>query len=60
MLIVDFSRETPKIYHSTAELIEDGLLPNDTLIKYEGLDWNNFSSKLLDIYSKRFGTGKLS
>jgi hypothetical protein len=58
LLIVDFSRETPKIYHSTQELIADGLLPNDTEIVYEGLDWNSFSSKLLNIYSTRFGTGK--
>jgi hypothetical protein len=58
LLIVDFSRETPKIYHSTQELIADGLLPNDTEIVYEGLDWNSFSGKLLNIYSTRFGTGK--
>ncbi len=58
LLIVDFSRAIPKIYHTTKELIADGLLPNDTTIKYEGLDWGNFSSKLLNIYSTRFGTGK--
>lgn len=60
LLIVDFSREIPKIYHTTEELIADGLLPNDTTIKYEGLDWNSFSSKLLSIYTTRFGTGKFS
>jgi hypothetical protein len=60
LLIVDFSREIPKIYHTTEELVADGLLPNDTTIKYEGLDWNSFSSKLLSVYTTRFGIGKLS
>ena len=60
LLIVDFSREIPKIYRTTEELVSDGLLPNDTTIKYEGLDWNSFSNKLLSVYSTRFGTGKFS
>jgi hypothetical protein len=60
LLVVDFSRKIPKIYSTTNELIEDGLLPQNTTIQYEGLDWNSFSEKLLKIYSTRFGTGKLS
>ncbi len=60
LLIVDFSKRTPKIYNSTAELISAGLLPNDTQIKYEGLDWDNFSAKLISAYETRFGTGILS
>jgi len=60
LLIVDFSRKVPKIYHTTSELIADGLLPSDTAIKYEGLEWSSFSKKLLKIYTERFGTGILS
>jgi len=60
LLIVDFSRRIPKIYHSTNELIADGLLPENTTVRYEGLDWVNFSNKLLKIYTERFGTGILS
>lgn len=60
LLIVDFSKKVPKIYHSTRELIADGLLPQDTTVKYEGLDWSNFSKKLLKIYTERFGIGTLS
>ncbi len=60
LLIVDFSRKVPKIYHTTSELIADGLLPSDTTIKYEGLEWSSFSKKLLKIYTERFGTGILS
>ena len=60
LLIVDFSKKIPKIYNSTAELISDGLLPNDTKIKYEGLEWDSFSAKLISTYETRFGTGILS
>jgi hypothetical protein len=60
LLVVDFNRVIPKIYNTTTELIEDGLLSEDTTTQYEGLDWNSFSKKLLKIYSTRFGTGKFS
>ncbi len=60
LLIVYFSKETPKIYNSTAELIADGLLPEDTTLVYEGLEWANFSKKLIDIYETRFGKGILT
>jgi hypothetical protein len=60
LLIVDFSQNPAKIYNSTAELIADGLLPAATTVQYEGLEWNGFSRKLLDIYDARFGTGKFT
>lgn len=60
LLIVDFSKSPSKIYNSTKELIEDGLLSDDTDIRYEGLEWKAFSKKLIDIYNTRFGDGKLS
>lgn len=60
LLIVDFNRDIPKIYHTTAELINDGLLPANTTVTYEGLEWEGFTQKLLDIYTARFGINKLS
>lgn len=60
LLIVDFSKGTPKIYYSTDELIVEGLLPDDTQIKYEGLEWDTFSAKLIAIYETRFGKGILT
>ncbi|MEA3444002.1 MAG: restriction endonuclease [Bacteroidota bacterium] len=60
LLIVDFSKKMPKIYNSTAELIADELLPSDTAIKFEGLEWSKFSEKLIKTYETRFGTGILS
>ena len=59
LLIVDFSRPIPKIYNTTQELIDDGLLLPTSTVVYEGLDWNSFTPKLLDIYNTRFGAGKL-
>ena len=60
LLIVDFQKDTPKIYHSTKELIEDGLLSEETKISYEGLKWENFASKLKEIHRVRFGKGILT
>lgn len=60
LLIVDFTQTPSKIYNTTAELIADGLLPRETTVKYEGLEWNGFSKKLIDIYNTRFGIDKLS
>lgn len=60
LLIVDFSQTPSKIYNSTTELIAAGLLPANTKVKYEGLEWNGFTKKLKDIYDARFGANKLS
>lgn len=60
LLIVNFSKKIPKIYHSTQELIEDNLLPSNTKINYDILNWNNFFDKLLDIYDTRFKLGNLT
>lgn len=60
LLIVDFNRPIPKIYHSTEELKADNLLDINSATRFEGLEWNNFSSKLIQIYETRFGKGILS
>lgn len=59
LLIVDFNRTIPKIYNTTTELISDGLLPRDTTLQYEGLDWDNFIDKLLSKYHSRFNILRL-
>lgn len=59
LLIVDFRKESPKIYNSTDELKSEGLLPSDSKIVYEGLEWNSFIPKILKIYKERFGSDKL-
>lgn len=60
LLIVNFNHQIPIIYHSTQELINNGLLPSDTKVNYDILSWNNFFDKLLNIYNQRFGLGNLT
>jgi hypothetical protein len=60
LLIVDFSKATPKIYSTDEELIADNLLPKDTIASIEKLSFPNFITDLLETYSERFGTGKFS
>lgn len=58
LLIVDFSSETPKIYNSNEELINDGLLPANTTASIDQMNFTNFASDLLSIYEQRFGSGR--
>lgn len=54
LLIVDFDRAVPKIYNTTAELIQDGFLPQGSTASMIGLDYQNFVTDILNIYSARF------
>ncbi len=60
LLIVDFTSNLPKIYDSTQELINDELLDRNTTVRYEGLEWNTFFEKILNIYDTRFGISNLT
>ena len=60
LLIVDFSRDSPKIYHTNEELCADGLLSNDSIASIERLSFPNFISDLLRTYTDRFGTGRFT
>jgi len=60
LLIVDFSQTIPKIYHTNEELYADGLLSDDSVASIEGLNFPNFISDLLKIYTDRFGTGRFT
>lgn len=55
LLIVDFSKKPPKIYNSSEELKEDGLIPEDSIIEFSELSWARFIPDLLKIYAERFG-----
>lgn len=54
LLIVDFSKDTPKLYNTTRELIEDNLVPSDFPIELSNISINSFIPDLLDIYKERF------
>lgn len=56
LLLVDFNPDIPKIYSSTNELIEDGLLAADSLARIEDLTFDSLVPKLLAVYRGRFGS----
>ena len=56
LLIVDFSEAFPKIYSSTKELKEAGLLSPDSTVDLDDLAWSKFIPDLLKVYEERFGT----
>jgi len=55
LLIVDFSRSPAKIYNTNAELIKDGLIPEDCTVDISELSWSKFVPELLQTYNERFG-----
>jgi len=60
LLIVDFSRNTPKVYNTNEELRVDGLLSNDSIASIKNLSFLDFISDLLKIYTDRFGAGSFT
>jgi hypothetical protein len=54
LLIVDFSQNLPKLYNTTQELINDGIIPSNSLANIDNLSFNNFVKDLLNIYTTRF------
>jgi len=54
LLIVDFSKQKPKLYHTDAELKADGLIPQGSTASMTGLDYTNFVTDILQIYTARF------
>lgn len=55
LLIVDFSKTTPKIYSFDEQLKEDGLLPEKSKATIRNLNFETFVTDLLNVYSERFG-----
>jgi hypothetical protein len=53
LLIVDFSKDIPKIYNSTADLIADGIVEEDFPIELVNISLNSFFTSILNEYSKR-------
>ncbi len=60
LLIVDFSKNVPKIYSTDDELKQDNILPLNSVATIQNLSFPNFISDLLKIYSTRFGTNKFN
>ena len=60
LLIVDFSQPIPKLYNTTQELIDDGLLSANSLASIDSLSFPTFIQDLLNIYQTRFPTNSFS
>ena len=54
LLIVDFSKDIPKIYNSTQELKDANLIDQDFDLEYKNISFNNFTKDILAIYKERF------
>ena len=54
LLIVDFSQQIPKLYNTTQELINDGLISANSLANINALSFTGFITDLLQIYQARF------
>mgnify|MGYP004524025569 CR=1 FL=1 len=57
LLVVDFSRDVPKIYNTDDELKADGLLPEHTTASINNMNFPTFANALMSIYQQRFGQG---
>jgi hypothetical protein len=60
LLLIDFDRRVPKIYNTVQELINDGFLNATTQCTMANLDYQNFITDILRIYSTRFPTSILT
>lgn len=54
LLIVDFSQTSAKIYKTSDELKQAGLIPQNSTVDISALSWEQFISDLLKIYNGRF------
>jgi hypothetical protein len=55
LVIVDFSKPVPKIYTSTQELIDDGLIKSTDNVDFNSISIDGFVDEIVEIYNSRFG-----
>lgn len=56
LLLVDFSQTPAKIYSSNQELVNDGLLDENSTASIDELSWETFTDNILANYETRFGS----
>ena len=59
LLVVDFSKNQPKLYHNSDELKRDGLISESFEIEYASLSFDSFAEDLLKIYASRYDVRNL-
>lgn len=55
LLIANFKSKQPKLYETMEDLIEDGLVAEDSSVTLDNLTSINFAEDLLNIHKDRFG-----
>ena len=60
LIIADFSQNPVKVYNTTQDLINDNILPANSIASMNNLNYDGLTRTLLDIHDKRFGTGILT
>lgn len=56
LLLVDFEQSPAKIYSTTQDLINDGLLDESSTASIDELSWETFTDNILTNYETRFGS----
>lgn len=54
LLLVDFAQTPAKIYSTNQELINDGLLDENSTASLDELSWGTFTESILNSYNERF------
>ena len=60
LIIADFSQNPVKVYNTTQDLVDDNLLPANSIASMDNLSYDGLTRTLLDVHDKRFGTGILT
>ena len=59
LLVVDFSKNQPRLFHNSAELKAAGIISPDFEIEYATLDFSTFARDILKIYKDRYNLNNL-
>ena len=60
LLVVDFSKQKPKLFRNSAELKAEGVISPSFSIEYATLGFDDFVSDILKIYSSRYDINNLN
>ena len=59
LLIVDFNQSQPYLFKNSTELKHAGFISKDFGIEYASLNFQNFATDILEIYSNRYNLNNL-
>ncbi|MDR3283238.1 MAG: hypothetical protein LBS92_06525 [Candidatus Methanoplasma sp.] len=59
LLIVDFKHDPPKLYQTSKELVDDGIICRSFPLDLYDISYEKFIKTLLDKYDERFGVERL-